>query len=443
MNDFLFGVATSAVQIEGGYDCNGKGISIWDEFSKRGLIQNGVTCFKTCDSYHRLEEDLNLLKELGVNSYRFSLSWTRIQPKGYGPINQDGIDYYNRLIDGLLERGIKPMITLFHWDMPIELFNKGGFANKEIVEHFKEYAEIVAIYFSDRVELFSVMNEAEAIIDFMCLRPVGNGYESMNTQKAFECLHNLLLCNAAATYALRKNARGKIQVGMVNTTRTLIPLNKEAEPYAEKEMFEANNSLFGNTTFWDPVFFGKYDEKLINNLGIDLSFVKEGEMEYIKCVPDFLGINIYIGKKVELDQNKKLIQKISINATFGDMSGDYMDTAEAAYYGPLFMERRYHKPVYITENGCSLSECLIDGKVIDQVRAEYIKRYLEQFLRAKKDGVDARGYYVWSLMDNFEWSSGYTRRFGIVYTDFETCNRYPKESFYAYKRMIREYKKNL
>ncbi|MBQ9481300.1 MAG: family 1 glycosylhydrolase [Clostridia bacterium] len=440
MDKFLFGVATSATQIEGAYNKGGKGLSIWDEFSRKGLIQNGMTCFKACDSYNKVQEDLDLLKELGVNSYRFSISWPRIQPDGFGSVNKEGIDYYNKLIDGLIERNIKPMVTLFHWDMPVKLFEDGGFSNREIVERFEEYGKIVAENFGDRVELFSVMNEAEAVIDFMCLRPVGNGYAAMSKQQAFECLHNLLLCNAAATYSLRKYSKCKVKVGMVNTTRTLIPNEAKAEAAAYKAMFTCGDELFGNTTFWDPVFFGKYDERLVEKQNIDLSFVKDGDMEYIKCIPDFLGLNIYIGTNVELNALGEIVfSKPSPNATFGDMSGDYMNTAKAMYYGPKFMQKRYGKPVYVTENGCSLSECLIDGKVEDQIRTEYIRRYLAELIKAKCDGVDVRGYYVWTLMDNFEWSSGFTRRFGLVYVDFETCKRYPKNSFYQYKNLIGEY----
>lgn len=442
MDKFLFGVATAATQIEGGYNQDGKGLTIWDDYSAKGLIQNGATCFRACDSYNRLEEDLAYLEKLGVNSYRFSIAWSRIQPKGYGEINPKGIEYYNRLIDGLLERGIKPMVTLFHWDLPLGLSEKGGFANREIVDHFREYAKIVAENFGDRVELFSIFNEAQALIDFLFLRPVGDGYPPFSTQKTFEGIHNLLLANAAATYALREYSKNKVQVGMVNCTHCYIPTEDGIEDVIRKEMFKPNDTLFCNTTFWDPVFFGKYDEELIKKQGVDLSFIKDGEMEYIKCVPDFLGLNIYIGYKVKLGADGKLVPTTpDINSNFGDMWGDYMNTADAMYYGPKYMQERYGKPVYITENGCTLSEFLIDGKVEDQVRGEYIRRYLTRLIEAKDEGLDIRGYYAWSLMDNFEWSSGFTRRFGLIYVDFETCERTPKSSFYKYQELIRSYRK--
>lgn len=441
MEKFLFGVATSATQIEGAYNQDGKGLSIWDEYSAKGLIQNGVTCFRACDSYNRMEEDLENLQKLGVNSYRFSIAWSRIQPKGYGEINPKGIAYYNRLIDGLLERGIKPMITLFHWDLPIGIQEKGGFANREIVQHFEEYAKIVAENFGDRVELFSVFNEAQALIDFLFLRPVGAAYPPFSVQKTFEGMHNLLLANAAATYALRKYSKKQVQVGMVNCTHCYIPTEEGMDDVIREEMFKPDDTLFCNTTFWDPVFFGKYDERLIAKQGIDLSFVQEGEMEYIKCVPDFLGLNIYIGHKVKWGEAGMMVPATpDINSNFGDMWGDYMNTADAMYYGPKYMQERYGKPVYITENGCTLSDFLIDGTVEDQVRGEYIRRYLTRLLQAREEGIDIRGYYAWTLMDNFEWSSGFTRRFGLIYVDFETCERTPKSSYYKYQELIRKYK---
>lgn len=439
MEKFLFGVATSAIQIEGAHDKDGKGWSIWDEYSKKGLIHEKQTCFDACDSYNRLEEDLAIIKELGVNSYRFSISWPRILPTGHGEVNQKGIDYYNKLIDGLLKMGITPFVTLFHWDLPIELDKKGGFSNREIVDRFEEYAKVVAENFGDRVEYFSVFNEIAAIVDFLYIEPVGHGYPPKSDQEGFEAIHNILLCNAAATYALRKYSKNKVKVGMVSCSSIAIPVDGDLE--LAKEVMLAPDSVFytGNTTYWDPMVFGKYNEEWLEKFKFDLSCIKDGDMEFIKCVPDFIGMNIYLGAKYERGENgkpKPVPHGINFNSP-----DSYLDTYESMYYGPKVMQERYHLPIYVTETGIDTLDCVNqEGEIIDEVRVEYIRRFFPQLLRAKNEGVDIRGYFVWSLFDNFEWSTGYSRRFGLVRVDFETFKRTKKKSFYVYKKLIKENK---
>lgn len=446
MKDFYFGVATAAPQIEGGYDQGGKGKSIWDDYSARGLIANGHTCFEACDSYNRLDEDLALIKELGVDSYRFSLAWPRIQPGGRGKTNPEGIAYYNRLIDGLLAMGVKPFVTLFHWDLPLEIEEAGGFSNRDIVDRFEEYARIVAENFGDRVEMFSVFNEALAAIDFLYLHPVGGGYEPKTYQEAFEAIHNLLLCNGAATRALRKYSKGNVKVGMVNCTGIKMPKTPDLCELAREATFSVGDDIFGsNTLFHDPLVFGKYDERIFEKLGITPSYIREGDMEKIGCHPDFLGLNVYLGKKVEADENGK--PKVCVpnqNAVYGDMGWDIADSASSVYYAIKFMSERYSLPVVISENGMSLPDWVdANGQVNDGARCDYIRRYGSEALRAKRDGYPVFGYYVWSLMDNFEWSSGYTRRFGLVYSDYLNKKRVKKQSFYEYSRFIKEMREKL
>lgn len=444
MKDFLFGAATAATQIEGGFNQDGKSLSVWDDYSARGLIFNKQTCYFACDSYNRLEEDLALIKELGLTSYRFSLSWTRIQPTGRGAVNQKGIDYYNKLIDGLLAIGVKPFVTLFHWDLPLELEKIGGFSNRSIVERFAEYGQIVAEHFGDRVEYFSVFNEAAALIDFLYLRPVGGGKQPVSEQKAFEAVHNLLLCNAAATNSLRKYSALPVKVGMVNVTEVKMPKEENNSAHitaAQKLMFEDFGWMLGNTAFWDPVVFGKYNEGLILKHGFDLSFVQRGDMEKIACKPDFLGLNIYLGKKVETDENGNAIESTPpTDACYGDMGWDTNGSVSCMYWGPKLMQERYGLPVYVTETGISLPEWKpLEGRICDTMRTDYIRRYFAELMRAKRNGVDIRGYFVWTLLDNFEWSSGYSRRFGLVYVDHETGERTPKQSFYDYRDLIKLY----
>ena len=439
---FLFGAATASVQIEGGAFQDGKGKTVWDDYCEKGLIYHKQTCAFACDSYNRLNEDLALIKKLGLTAYRFSISWARIQPAGSGAINQKGIDYYNRLIDGCLAMGVEPFVTLFHWDLPVPLWEAGGFLNRDIIERFAEYAKIVAENFGDRVKYFSVFNEAAALIDFLYLRPVGGGYEPYSMQKAFEALHTLLLCNAAATKNLRKYSKNAVRVGMVNVTDVKVPAdeNNPADVEAARKGTFAPHGLFGTTTFWDPLIFGKYDECLIENNKLDLSFVQSGDMEKIKCSPDLLGLNIYRGTAVKADEHGEPVEVIpATDALDGEMGGDVVGTASCMYYGPKFLQERYKLPVYVTETGISLPEWLPKngGRIMDTMRTDYIERYFAELKRAKADGVDIRGYFVWTLIDNFEWSSGYSRRFGLVYVNHDTGERTKKQSFYDYQALIK------
>lgn len=442
--DFLFGVATSAVQIEGGAKQDGKGPSVWDMYSEKGLIKFGHTCYECGDSYNHMEEDLELIRNLGVNSYRFSISWPRIQPAGRGPVNQKGIDYYNRLIDGLLAMGIKPNITLFHWDLPIALHDEGGFLNRNIVERFAEYARIVAENFGDRVEMFSVFNEAMAVLDFLYVHPVGNYVPPRSNQEVFEAIHNLLLCNAAATEALRKYSPKKVQVGMVNCAMLCFP---ETESPADIEAarlatFHVGEGILTNTvTFWDPMLYGAYDKRIIDKFHIDTSFIQPGDMERIRCKADWMGCNVYTAGCVRSDgKGGWEAVEPSPNAPLCGLGNQFVKASCSMYWGIRFMYEKYGLPIYITENGIDLPEWkTLRGTVDDPMRADYIERYLSWLMKAKEEGVDIRGYYVWSLMDNFEWSSGFTRRFGLTYVDFDTKERIPKYSYYRYKALIEQY----
>ncbi len=443
MEDFLFGVATAATQIEGGYNQDGKSLSVWDEYSVKGLIKNKHTCFTACDCYNRLDEDLAIIKELGINAYRFSINWTRIQPHGKGPVNQKGIDYYNRLIDGLLAIGVKPVVTLFHWDLPVEFLEFGDFANREIIARFEEYGKIVAENFGNRVDMFVTFNEAAVVLDFLYERPVGGGYTPRSKKELVVALHNLLMCNAAMTYSLRKYSKLPVKVGMTNVSYIRVPKEPWMEDKIKEATFKPGNKFYeSNTTYLDPIIFGKYNEELIKKFDLDLSFVQEGDMEYINCGFDFIGMNIYCGKMSEVNEKGEVVDTLpSVNAALGNAGGDFIGTASVMYYGPKFMSERYGLPVYVMETGVAVTEwkCL-DGTINDSMRADYIERYVSTAVQARKDGVDIRGCFVWSLMDNFEWSSGYTLRFGIVYVDFETLERIKKLSFYKYKELIEKLK---
>lgn len=443
MKDFLWGVSTSSAQVEGGWDQDGKGETIWDYYSKVGACYNKNSCLIACDSYNRVDEDIALMKELGINSYRFSLAWARLIPDGEGEVNQKGVDFYSRYIDKLLEAGIEPFMTVYHWDLPLALYKKGGFSNRKIVDWMEKYARVVGKAYGDRVKYFSMFNEPECLTDFTYLHPIIDGVEEVQSlQTTFEAMHNILLCNGVGTRALKETVRKDAVFGVANATDICMPkTDKDIEAARQLMWAPRKGFLFDHVGFLDPIFFGKYNEAFLKEFKLDTSFIKQGEMEIIHCPLDFIGLNIYTGNTVEFDENGKAVYStIGPNAEYSSNLRRF--TPNAMYYGPKFIQERYNRPIYITENGVALSDTLDeDGGVTDNGRIKYLKTYVEELLRAKKDGVDIRGYFHWSFLDNFEWKSGYWPRFGLVHTDFETLKRTPKKSFYSYRDLIKEKQK--
>lgn len=445
MKKFYWGVSTSSAQVEGAHDQDGKGETIWDYYSKRGAIYNGEDCFTTCDCYNRTAEDIELMKKLGVNAYRFSLAWARMMPKGYGEINQKGIDFYSKFVDDLLAAGIEPFVTVYHWDMPLPLFEQGGFSNRDIIYKMEDYASLVGKTLGDRVKYFAIFNEPECVVDFMYRHPIHDGVElPRSRQETFEAMHNILLCNGLATRSLRAAASSDVKVGIVSATDVCVPNTpKDVEAARIATFTPREDLLFDNAGFLDPICFGRHYEPLIKKFELDTSFIKEGDMEIIKCNPDFIGSNIYTGTTVEFDQNKNVVKsKVSPNSAYASNLRRFVP--ESVYYGPKFLSERYNLPVYITENGVALSETLDkDGNMNDDSRVEYIRTYLEQVDKARKDGVDLNGYFYWSMFDNFEWKAGFWPRFGIIHVDYDTFKRTPKKSFYKYQEYIKQYKTEL
>lgn len=441
MKKFYWGVSTSSAQVEGAYNQDGKGETIWDYYSKNGAIYDLNDSFTTCDCYNRTAEDIDLMKELGVNAYRFSIAWARMIPAGYGEINQKGVDFYSKFVDDLLTAGIEPFVTLYHWDMPMPLFKQGGFSNRDIIYSMEDYARLVGKTLGDRVKYFAVFNEPECIADFMYRHPIHDGVEKPKSrQETFEAMHNILLANGLGTKALREVCRKGILVGISSATDVCVPKTpKDVEAARVATFAPREDLLFDNAGFLDPICFGKHYEPMINKFGLDTSFIKDGDMEIIKCDPDYIGTNIYTGTCVEYDKDNNIVKsKISPNSAYASNLRRFVP--ESVYYGPKFLYERYNLPIYITENGVAISETLDEnGNMNDDSRVEYIRTYLENVDRARKDGVDLNGYFYWSLFDNFEWKAGFWPRFGIVHVDYETFKRTPKKSFYKYKEYIQKY----
>ena len=442
--NFVWGCASSAHQIEGGWNEGGRGPCIWDTFSHTpGKIYEGHTADTACDFYHRYEEDAAIMHQLGIQAYRFSLSWSRILPEGTGRVNPEGIAFYNRVIDALLKYGIEPYITLYHWDYPQALQNRGGWVNPESVEWFAEYAAVVSDAFSDRVKKFITLNEPQCFTGIAHLHEEhAPGYKLPQTD-LFQMVHNVLKAHGAAVVALRKHAKQPIEVGYAPTCgmvypRTETPENIEA---CRKYLFTCPDDLSNWTWnvpwFSDPIFLGKYPEDGLKKYAAYLPEITNEDMALISQPLDFMGENIYNGIMLEADENgePRYVQR---EPGFPITGNDWPVTPECFRWGLKFLYERYKTPIYVTENGmCSRDVLSVDGKIHDPQRIDFLNRYILAMKKTMDEGADIRGYFQWTLTDNFEWNFGYRDKFGLVYVDFVTQRRYLKDSAFWYASIIR------
>lgn len=433
--DFVWGVATASYQIEGAFDEDGRGESIWDRFSKTpGKILNGHTGDVACDHYHRYKEDVALIKELGVDSYRFSLAWPRIIPQGSGSINQKGIDFYKRLIDELLKQGISPTVTLYHWDLPQVLEDQGGWLNRDTAKYLRDYAVVAFEELSYGVDTWITLNEP------WCSANLGYGTgEHAPGKKDFGSVvtasHHLLLAHGLVLEAYRElNLKEKIGI-----TLNLYHQYPESD---RPEDLDASRIADGLQNRWylDPLFKGAYPADMTEMIALVEPHIQDGDLELISMPKDFLGVNMYSRNIVKADENG---QPLSMPPVQPITAMGWEVYPEGLYdllvrvdkdYGPI--------PIYITENGAAYEDRVENGRVADKERKDYLERHFAQAARAIQAGVPLKGYYVWSLLDNFEWAFGYERRFGIVYVDFETQERILKDSAIWYRQFIQELKEN-
>lgn len=428
---FTWGVATSSYQIEGAATAGGRGPSIWDTFSRvPGAVINGDSGDVACDHYHRYNEDLDLIKWLGVNAYRFSIAWPRIFPQGAGSPNQAGIDFYDRLIDGALERGITPWPTLYHWDLPQALEDKGGWNSRATSERFAEYAHLMAEKFGDRVKNWTTLNEP------FCSTWLGYLYGVMapgikDLQTAIDASHHLLLGHGLATQAIRSVA-SDLRVGIVLNLTPAIPLNDNDELAAKYA------DGFDNRWYADPVFKGSYPQDIVEGFGKEVP-IHAGDMQSISAPLDFLGINFYTRQTVTLDESAKPLPYRPVMVDGVERTAMGWEVHPESLTNIIMRVHRDYAPkeIYITENGSAWDDSVINDKVDDSRRVSYLERHLDAMLAAKAQGAPVNGYFAWSLMDNFEWAFGYSKRFGIVYVDYETQKRIPKSSAYYYRERIK------
>lgn len=420
-DDFLWGVATASYQIEGAFNEDGRGESIWDRFSKTpGKVLHGHTGDVACNHYHLYKEDVALIKDLGVDSYRFSIAWPRILPQGSGSVNQKGLDFYKRLVDELLANGIKPAATLYHWDLPQILENHGGWLNRDTAKHFQDYAQIVFESLGDVIDSWITLNEpwCSAYLGY------GNGHHAPGRQsfaEHFGAAHHLLLAHGLALQAY-KQLNLSAEIGI---TLNLIPQYPASSKPADIDATRQADG-FQNRWYLDPVFKGHYPQDLPEFLIYVDPYVQEQDLKLISAPIDFLGINFYSRAIIAADQTGK---PQSQPAQYPVTAMGWEVYPQGLYDLLLRVHRDYGPiPLYITENGAAFHDILEQGQVADKERINYLEAHFAQAARAIAAGVPLKGYFLWSLLDNFEWAFGYERRFGIIYVDFETQQRILKDS---------------
>lgn len=446
--NFVWGTATAAYQIEGAWNEDGKGLNVWDAFTHEpDNIYMGQTGDVACDHYHRYKEDVKLMKSLGIKAYRFSISWSRIFPEGTGKINPKGVQFYSNLIDELIANGIEPYITLFHWDYPYALHKKGGWLNDDSVKWFADYAAKISELFSDRVTHFITFNEPQCFIGAGYMTSLhAPGYKVLY-KDVFQMCHNVLKAHGAAVIALRENAKQPIKVGYAPTGTSCYPASESPADIeaARKIMFACpplSRNVMWSISWWsDPVLLGHYPSDGLQMYKEYLPEITDDDMKLINQPIDFYGQNIYEGSMVKADENGNP-RVVPNKQGHAKTAIQWPITPKVLRWGPRFLYERYGKPIYITENGMSAHDTVsLDGKVHDPNRIDYLNRYLIELEKATDDGAEIDGYFIWSFMDNFEWAKGYSDRFGIVYVDYETQERMPKDSAYWYKNWIEEHSK--
>lgn len=438
---FTWGVAAAAYQIEGAADTDGRTPSVWDVFSEKpGAVRSGHTGRVACDHYHRYEEDADLIAGLGASAYRLSVSWSRVMDE-HGKPNEQGLAFYDRLVDALLERGIEPWATLFHWDYPLHLFNRGGWLNRDTADWFADYTQLVVDRLSDRVTHWFTINEPQVYIDHG--HSVGTHAPGMKYDQPslLRVIHHSLLAHGRAVQVIRDRAVRKPSVGWAVVGCAAIPVTTrtediEAARRATLRVGDEPGWLFNTTWFADPALRGEYPEEGLQLHGKHMPDGFEADLPTIHQPLDFYGANIYQCIYVRADEDGKT-QHVTAPPGGPYTHIGWPVTPEALYWGPRFIHERYGLPIYITENGCAGMDWVHqDGKVHDAPRIDYLSRHLCALRDAVADGVDIRGYFQWSILDNFEWGWGYDMRFGIVHVDFNTQKRTPKDSYDWYRHVV-------
>ena len=433
--DFLWGVSTAAFQIEGAHDSDGKGSSIWDVFtSQKGKIKNGHHALTACNFYNSYQDDIDLIRELNIPNFRFSISWPRIMPTGIHPVNQAGIDYYNKIIDSLLASGIEPWITLYHWDLPHELELKGGWTNRESVSWFSEYVAICVQHFGDRVKNWMVINEPSVFTGagyFLGIHAPGK----KGITNYLKAMHHVTLATAAGA----KIIRNRIPHANIGTTFSCTHIEPATENAKDIEAAKRVDTLL-NRTFIEPILGLGYPQKDLPVLKKLNNYILEDDLNNLAFDFDFIGLQCYTREVVKSAMLIPYIGAELVSAEKRNVISTEMgwEVYPPALYHVLKKFNKYEgiRKIIITENGAAFPDTVTNGKVFDIKRTHYIQDHLEQILKAKNDGLNVEGYFVWSLTDNFEWAEGYNARFGLIHVDFETQKRTIKNSGLWFKDFL-------
>lgn len=465
--NFLWGAATAAYQIEGNPTADGKGPSIWDMMSrKEGAIVGGATGDIACDHYRRMKADVALMKSIGLQAYRFSIAWARIFPDGTGRVNQAGLNFYRSLVDELLAAGIEPFATLYHWDLPLALHHRGGWMNRDVASWFADYATTVGVALGDRVKWWMTLNEPSVfVISGYCDGNHAPGLK-LSVTESLRCMHHALLAHGTGTQALRAACPGPINIGMAPAGYAKIPDTETPENIeaARRSLFTVTGESLWDVALWlDPVYLGRYPAEAPAVFGSKWHHPCDADLATIHQPLNFIGFNCYSGVRVRAGASTVASEGARATSLGGggaavgvapeDLRYPHehptgqlswlMLAPDALYWKCRFYNERYghgQLPMVVTENGfCSGDWVALDGCVHDGTRIDFLHRYLRGLRRAAAEGIPTGGYFYWSLFDNFEWAEGYKPRFGIVHVDYPTQTRTPKDSALWYREVIQSH----
>ena len=424
--NFLWGAASAAHQVEGAYLEDGKVLGIWDALYEGHVVRN-ENAHVSADHYHHMKEDVMLMKKIGLKSYRFSISWPRVITNR-GVVNQKGLDFYNQLVDELLKNGIEPLVTLYHWNLPMWSYQYGGWKNEEIVEDFAFYAKVIAEALSDRVRYFITINEPQVFIAGGYVYGIHAPFEQCPESELL-ISRNVMLAHGRAVQTLRQYGKQPLLIGMAPTGSGFTPIGNTPEDIEQAKMGTFSLETRSNSNIWwaDPIILGEVPDVL-------KPAISEEDIKII-CQPlDFYGFNVYNSQNYVRPNGPN---QPDIYPGLPRTAMDWPITPEVLYWMPKFFYERYKLPVMITENGmANLDFVMADGEVHDPQRVDYVKRHLQNLKKAIEEGVPVLGYQYWSIMDNFEWAEGFDKRFGLIYVDYRTGERVLKDSAYAYKKII-------
>ncbi|MGF1529982.1 MAG: GH1 family beta-glucosidase [Puniceicoccaceae bacterium] len=444
--DFIWGAATASYQVEGAARSYGRGKCVWDMFcSEPGNTFEGDDGTVACDHYHRLEEDLDLMARIGLRGYRFSFSWPRLIPEGVGAINPEGLAFYDRLVDGLLARGIQPWATLFHWDYPYALFLKGGWLNPESPRWFADYTRTVVDHFSDRVQNWMTLNEPQCFIELGHHEGQHAPGLRLGLREVLQASHHVLLAHGRAVEVIREYAKSTPRVGWAPVGHGVIPASDSpADIEAARQVtFAVEEERLWNTAWWsDAAILGHYPEAGLRRYGRALPNFPSSDFATIKQPLDFHGSNLYNGQVYRMgDDGPEVVKR---HQGYPQSTYNWKMEPGVMYWVTRFIYERYKLPLVITENGTATTDWVeLDGSVNDYARIDFTRRYLLELRRASSSGLPILGYFYWSLMDNFEWQKGFSIRMGLIHVDYRDGTRTPKESANWYQQVIQTNGANL